>query len=201
MGESVNSPWMVVMYLAPKLDRTHATLCGARLQMPEMQNSENPKVYWWFLTACVLPCCVALVLLGRSAAPVHSSWRQKSAKKHLKIMVWGIFGGAFWGGPSGPCRRKKRSHAAWRSFRFSPELSHAAWRSFFDLGVTVRWSNMDSMRASKTFIKPMRNCIFCKWRARRGRPPRRARRTKLAKKGLKISVLITGRFKKNVITG
>ena len=27
---------------------------------------------------------------------------------------------------------KKRSHAAWRSFRFLPKRSHAAWRSFLD---------------------------------------------------------------------
>ena len=32
----------------------------------------------------------------------------------------------------------------------------------FHFWVTVRWSNIDSMRASKSSIKPMRYCIFSK---------------------------------------
>jgi len=45
----------------------------------------------------------------------------------LYFSIWGRFGGAPGGGP---CRFKKRSHAAWRSFFFAPERSHAAWRTF-----------------------------------------------------------------------
>ena len=72
-----------------------------------------------------------------------------------------------WGGPilrdqSGPLMYKKRSHAAWRSFRFAPERSHAAWHSFFDFRRSYGWYEMASVRASKTSMKPMHVCIFSK---------------------------------------
>ena len=34
-----------------------------------------------------------------------------------------------------------------RSFRFAPQRSHAVWHSFLDFGVTVRWPNMDAVKA------------------------------------------------------
>ena len=82
------------------------------------------------------------------------------AEKTLKSVYFKWFG-AFFGVPFlATIFLPERSHAAWRSFFLAPERSHAARRSFFDFGVTFRWSNMDSMRASKISIKPMRYCIF-----------------------------------------
>ena len=107
-----------------------------------------------------LICSVALVWLGASSAPCLRQWDLKSIPNRLKITVWAILGRPLLGEPSGASGCKKRSHAAWRSFRFAPEHSHAAWRSFFDFVVVVRWSNLDSMRASKTCKKTFVLCMF-----------------------------------------
>ena len=56
-----------------------------------------------------------------------------TSQKHSKAFVLNGFE-HFWGDPFRPVHgygcAKKRSHAAWRSFRIFAERSHAAWRSF-----------------------------------------------------------------------
>ena len=96
-----------------------------------------------FFAKNAFPCSVALKVLGVTFFRV----RKVLAGPH------GMLDSAF---PIWPIRlHKKRSHATWHSFRFAPERSHAAWRSFCIFSSSLGWSNMATVRASETSIKPM----------------------------------------------
>ena len=51
----------------------------------------------------------SLFLYGRRGC---SNGALKNVKKYLKIMVWDVLGGSFWGDQPGPYGQKMRSHAA-----------------------------------------------------------------------------------------
>ena len=124
-------------------------VCGAHLWEAKMDHAETKSVPMQRGVRSVLRRSVPMqrgarfcaMALGDRWRPLglihflgaHARVLPWTSQKHSKAFVLNGFE-RFLGDPFGPVHgydcAKKRSHAAWRSFRIFAERSHAAWRSF-----------------------------------------------------------------------
>ena len=100
-------------------------------------------------------------------------------------MVWAIWGGPDWG----PIRRRKAFPCSVAFVSFCGEAFSCSVALVFGFWRSLGWSNMASVRASETSIKPMLVCLFSK-RCQKERWARRGRkRTKSSKYVGKLNTL------------